>query len=143
MARVKLTLSCAPTAERFPVGGPLTVRLTLRNDSADPVEIPAVSLPWHSFYAAVFKVRNRSEFERVLPEGLPLELPAKRVEPGGTLSGEVDLGAYLRLRGGGSIADAPGRFEVTGVVLASAKPAGADKLEDVKLRCGPFTVTVG
>jgi hypothetical protein len=143
MARVKLALTCTPTAARFPVGSPLTVRLTLRNESDEAVEIPAVGLPWHSFYAATFTVTNRSDVDRVLPQGLPMELPSETVPAGEALSGEVDLGAYLQLADRRSIAQVPGRYEVEGRVLTSARLVSGDRLEDLRLRCGPFTVAVG
>ena len=142
MAAPKLALSCMPVAETIPVGGPITVRITLRNDSGGPLEIPAVGLPWHSFYAATFTVKNRRDVERVLPEGVPLELPSQTLAAGASLSGEVDLGRYLQLKDRRSIAEVPGRYEVEAKVLSMAKPVGGADFADIKLRCGPFTVTV-
>ena len=142
MAKPKLALSCQPAAESFPAGGPILVRLTLRNQSGEALEIPAVGLPWRSFYAATFSVTDRRDVIRILPEGVPPELPPETVGVNAEISGEVDLGRYLQLADKRSIADVPGSYLVEAKVLTMAKPVGAAKLADMTLRCGPFTVTV-
>src|SRR5690606_21591704 len=95
MSGEPLGFECAPGQDVYRVGGPIPIRLTISNRSGAEVEIPAVGLPWHSFYAITFQVKNRRGFRRALPEAPPLELPAVRIPAAGSIQGEVDLGAYL------------------------------------------------
>jgi len=139
MKKKQISVSCAATQEAYSVGAHIFIRVEIKNLSGREIEIPAVGVPWHSFYAIEFKVRNSRGFRPRLPEVLPLELPAAHIPAGGSISGEVDLGAYLLDETGKSIASRPGNYVVEATVKTFLGRRGS---ELYKVSSEPFAVRI-
>ncbi len=136
-----LSVDCHPVREAYSINEPLMVRVEITNLLDTDMKIPSVGIPWQSYYAIDFRVKNVRGFRRVYPEVLPLELPDTHVPAGGSVSGEVDLGRYLVTPTGESIASRPGEYEIEATVKTFLpKPGGGEKMQ--KLRCKPFVVKI-
>src|SRR5205085_957860 len=107
---------CAPVNNINPVGARIPIRVEITNLADTEVEIISVGIPWQSFYAIEFAVKNKRGFRRALPESLPRELPPTHIPAGGSVSGEVNLGRYLLAPTGESIAHVPGDYVIEATV---------------------------
>jgi hypothetical protein len=141
MNKNMLTVSCTPVHETNRLGAPIPIRITVMNISNAEVEIPAIGIPWQTFYAIEFRVKNVRGFKRVFREWLPLELPSIRIPAGGSIEGEVDLSEYLLTPTGESIAQRPGDYAIEATIKTFLpKPRGGHQL--IRLRSKPFAVSI-
>jgi hypothetical protein len=140
-----LSAVCYPTQARYPLGGPLAVRVEIRNGSAHEVELLASGIPWIYHHALGFTVisgAGRDVFQNRLwvvepPAGPDLTVPA-----GATTSGMVDVARYLYTPEGKSIGEVPGTYALRAHLVLLASVAGAEDFQRLELDTGPFTIVV-
>lgn len=106
-----LTLTATTVAGAFPVGAPIPVRLALTNRSPAPVRLNrrfGVGYPDGFYREIFFTVRDPAGRELPVPDGLRVDahrLPPgkddfKLLEPGQTVTGEIDLALWYPFEAG-------------------------------------------
>lgn|GEM_PF-6776624 len=141
-SKTKLTVACEAVNETNPRGESIPVRVEIFNHTDTEVELRTAGVPWESFYAIEFEVKNKPGFRKFYKEGMPLSLPPTRIPAGGSIVGEVSLEEYA----GGPNANEhinkmPGDYIVEALVKTFViKERGDDEI--LRLRSNAFNVRV-
>ena len=143
-----LSVTYHPTQTRYKPGGPVPVRVELRNRTEKEIEILAAGVPWIFHHAVRFSVsagvKEGVTFENRLWVLEPPSTPDVTIKPGKVVSGEVDLGQYLYTGDGRNISEVPGEYNVHAHLstFVLIKESGEEP-EVLEFDSEPFNILIG
>jgi hypothetical protein len=143
-----ITVTYQPTQSRFKRGGPVLVRVEIKNETNSEVEVLAAGIPWFFHHAVRFSVsagaKEGVSFKHRLWILEPPSTPDITIGPNKAVSGEVDLAQYLFSEDGRSIGEVPGEYKISAHLstFVSTKDTG-EETETLHIDSEPFTIIIG
>jgi hypothetical protein len=92
-----ITIEVQGMGHVFALGQPALIAITLKNSSARSIWVDEKTLPWTDPFSLIADPKGQC-LEALYPIGVTLSSVWKRLEPGETLSGSVDLSSILYVK---------------------------------------------
>jgi hypothetical protein len=143
-----ITVTYQPTQSRFKPGGPVLVRVEIKNETNSEVEVLAAGIPWFFHHAVRFSVsagaKEGASFKHRLWILEPPSTPDIIIGPGKSISGEVDLAQYLYTDDGRSISEVSGEYSIRAHLstFVSVIETG-EETQTLHIDSEPFTILIG
>ncbi len=148
MSDYPLKVTYYPTQNRYKFGGPVLVRVELKNKTKKEIEILAAGVPWIFHHAVRFSVSVSAKegvtFKNRLWILEPPSEPDITIGPGKSVSGEVDLAQYLYTDDGRSISEVPGEYSIRAHLstFVSVIETG-EETQTLHIDSEPFVILIG